>query len=505
MSISTTSGDKPCRQLDRLNAVGGLADDLEIRFAVQNRPKAVADQGLVVGQQHPDRAGRSRRLLDDRPAAAADDADDEVVPVHAGDQTPVVETYPLAHADSPKPERSPASERVGRSARPWSGANHDRHRLGRSGDVHRVGAPRACLSAFVRASWTIRYAVSVQSGRQVGPVESDPVDDRLSCGSDTVQQRPAAGPVRTGLQRTTDSASSGRGAGRASDACRPVPRVPSTRPRRAGDRRRDRASTVSSANVLRAATVCSTTIDSPWLTMSCSSPAIRDSFAARRLPRRRHHASTRPGATRRRAESTCRPRSVATRAAAQMMVQKAIVSTMSLTPSVVGAVQQGHEHDGDADRPADDRVAPGRLSTGYRESGQRAEEHRRGRLRHQVHRDSHRPKQTTTANSPNRRRPSRAASEGHHQQADLGTDGRSDDSRRSTHPARSQHGHIGPPPADELHSRKVARPTGPSRSIWRWTWATDQSISRWSRTPRRLPTRELTSTGRHDHPERESP
>ena len=41
-------------QVDRLPAVGGLADDLQVLRGVDEDPEPGADQGLVVGEQHPD-------------------------------------------------------------------------------------------------------------------------------------------------------------------------------------------------------------------------------------------------------------------------------------------------------------------------------------------------------------------------------------------------------------------------------------------------------------------
>src|SRR5215470_20320468 len=41
-------------QADRLPAVLGLADDLQVRPGFQDHPEPAADQGLVIAQQHPD-------------------------------------------------------------------------------------------------------------------------------------------------------------------------------------------------------------------------------------------------------------------------------------------------------------------------------------------------------------------------------------------------------------------------------------------------------------------
>ena len=49
-SISTTSGSSS-RQLDRLDAVLGLADDLEIVASLEDHAEAAANKRLVVGDQ----------------------------------------------------------------------------------------------------------------------------------------------------------------------------------------------------------------------------------------------------------------------------------------------------------------------------------------------------------------------------------------------------------------------------------------------------------------------
>jgi peptidoglycan/LPS O-acetylase OafA/YrhL len=44
-------------QVDGLPAVEGLADDVDVRLGVEDQPEARPDQGLVVGEQHPDAHG----------------------------------------------------------------------------------------------------------------------------------------------------------------------------------------------------------------------------------------------------------------------------------------------------------------------------------------------------------------------------------------------------------------------------------------------------------------
>ena len=54
MSISTTSGRCTCHELDRLAAVAGLADHLEIGLGVEDDAKAGADERLIVCDGDPD-------------------------------------------------------------------------------------------------------------------------------------------------------------------------------------------------------------------------------------------------------------------------------------------------------------------------------------------------------------------------------------------------------------------------------------------------------------------
>ena len=60
MSISTTSGRSRRGDRDRLVAVVGFADHLDVVLGVEQRPEPAADQRLVVGQHHADHAGHDR-------------------------------------------------------------------------------------------------------------------------------------------------------------------------------------------------------------------------------------------------------------------------------------------------------------------------------------------------------------------------------------------------------------------------------------------------------------
>ena len=61
MSISTTSGSQPPRLLDRLGAVGRLADHVDVLLGVEDHPEAGAHQRLVVGDQDADHSAQLSR------------------------------------------------------------------------------------------------------------------------------------------------------------------------------------------------------------------------------------------------------------------------------------------------------------------------------------------------------------------------------------------------------------------------------------------------------------
>ena len=62
-SIRITSGASRGANCDRLLAVGGLAHDLDPVLELQERAQALADHGVVVDDQHPDRLSRHRGHL----------------------------------------------------------------------------------------------------------------------------------------------------------------------------------------------------------------------------------------------------------------------------------------------------------------------------------------------------------------------------------------------------------------------------------------------------------
>ncbi len=55
-------GLEQCRALDHLVVVGGDPDDPQVLMALYERPDTLADDEVVVGQQHRDRA-RSTRVV----------------------------------------------------------------------------------------------------------------------------------------------------------------------------------------------------------------------------------------------------------------------------------------------------------------------------------------------------------------------------------------------------------------------------------------------------------
>ena len=57
MSIRTTSGLELGRLTDRLVAVVGLADDLDVGLALEDHPETGADEALVVREEDADHPG----------------------------------------------------------------------------------------------------------------------------------------------------------------------------------------------------------------------------------------------------------------------------------------------------------------------------------------------------------------------------------------------------------------------------------------------------------------
>ena len=54
--MTTTSGLDALGDLDRLGAVPGLTNDLDVRLSLEDHPEACPHQRLIVGDDHPDAA-----------------------------------------------------------------------------------------------------------------------------------------------------------------------------------------------------------------------------------------------------------------------------------------------------------------------------------------------------------------------------------------------------------------------------------------------------------------
>ena len=113
MSISTTSGRGRAASADRLRAVGGLADHLDVGLGVEQRAEAGPDQCLVVGEQDPDHdlPSRGRRACDPETTARAG-AGREPPPERRGAfphtrMMPVALTGPCVDAPRPCRRRRP--------------------------------------------------------------------------------------------------------------------------------------------------------------------------------------------------------------------------------------------------------------------------------------------------------------------------------------------------------------------------------------------------------------
>ena len=69
MSMTTTSGRCDAGEVDRLRAVGGLADDLQVLAGVDQHPEGAAQERLVVGEEDADGHGVACRAEACAPAA----------------------------------------------------------------------------------------------------------------------------------------------------------------------------------------------------------------------------------------------------------------------------------------------------------------------------------------------------------------------------------------------------------------------------------------------------
>ena len=105
MSISTTSGLQPAGELDRLRAVGRLADDVEVVLGVEDHLEAGAHERLVVGDQHAhDAHARAPAVsaASASPSSGSRTATCEAAAVaRAGLQLSAEHPHALAHPDQP--------------------------------------------------------------------------------------------------------------------------------------------------------------------------------------------------------------------------------------------------------------------------------------------------------------------------------------------------------------------------------------------------------------------
>ncbi len=70
-SSSSTSGRVAATTSDRLPAVPGFADDLDVWFLAEQVAQPVPDDAVVVGDHHPDRHGTGTRTVTAAPRPGA--------------------------------------------------------------------------------------------------------------------------------------------------------------------------------------------------------------------------------------------------------------------------------------------------------------------------------------------------------------------------------------------------------------------------------------------------
>ena len=206
MSISTTVGSNRRRLLDRLQPGARLGDHLDVRLAGQQEPEARADHRLIVGDEDrgsSQRRGawraRSRRRSTDPAAHRA-----------------AVDLHPLADADEPVAEPV-----VGRGAA--TVVAHLDPQLVRRVARRRTSArrARACFSAFVSPSWTIRYADRSSAARERDLLAVDLQPDGQARATERLDERVERPEAR--LRRELD-APRPRAARRAAGASPSAPR-----------------------------------------------------------------------------------------------------------------------------------------------------------------------------------------------------------------------------------------------------------------------------------------
>ena len=142
-SIRITSGSSSAARLERLGAVGGLADDLDVLLGLEDHPEPRADERLVVDDEHADhraRLGERQARPDDVAAAVAPAALDLAA----------VQRDALAHPGEPVSAAVPSP-----SPRPSFAISSSSSSSPQPTETQACAGP-AYLSAFVSASWTTR-------------------------------------------------------------------------------------------------------------------------------------------------------------------------------------------------------------------------------------------------------------------------------------------------------------------------------------------------------------
>ena len=161
--MRTTSGLSVVDQRERLGAVRGLADDLEIGIAGEHAAEAVADHRMVVDDHQPDRA---HDVGADEPAAIAGTRADSAVPPPAPTRSrasPATRATRWRMPVRPKPDRlAGVGARDGEADAVIPDVERDDVADERQRQPARV-AP-ACRATLASASWAMRSSATSISG-----------------------------------------------------------------------------------------------------------------------------------------------------------------------------------------------------------------------------------------------------------------------------------------------------------------------------------------------------
>src|SRR6185437_910289 len=125
-------------------AVGEFSGDFEAELRPQDAAQSRAHQFLVVDKEHPDHAAPStRRLL----ASGSTASTSQPRPPGPAWQVPPIDSARSRMLIMPSPEPVPGLAALSTVSRTLAGPTVR---------VTAVGAPAACLAAFVSASWAMR-------------------------------------------------------------------------------------------------------------------------------------------------------------------------------------------------------------------------------------------------------------------------------------------------------------------------------------------------------------